>query len=54
MTTKIETFLKPFLKKEIPDIRPGDTVLVYQKIKEALKKSKKTIPCLGGWQLKKY
>ena len=40
MTTKIETFLKPFLKKEIPDIRPGDTVLVYQKIKEALKKSK--------------
>ena len=40
MPTKIETFLKPFLKKEIPDIRPGDTVLVYQKIKEALKKSK--------------
>ena len=40
MTTKIETFLKPFLKKEIPDIRPGDTVRVYQKIKEALKKSK--------------
>ncbi|MCJ7786651.1 50S ribosomal protein L19 [Patescibacteria group bacterium] len=40
MTTKIETFLKPFLKKEIPDIRPGDTIRVYQKIKEALKKSK--------------
>ena len=32
MTAKIETFLKPFLKKEIPDIRPGDTVRVYQKI----------------------
>lgn len=43
MTTKIETFLKPFLKKEIPDIRPGDTVLVYQKIKEALKKSKSSM-----------
>ncbi len=40
MTTKIETFLKPFLKKEIPDIGPGDTVRIYQKIKEALKKSK--------------
>lgn len=34
MTTKIETFLKPFLKKALPDIRPGDTVCVYQKIKE--------------------
>ena len=40
MTTKIETFLKPFLKKEIPDIRPGDTVRIYQKIKEVLKKTK--------------
>ncbi|MBL7150229.1 MAG: 50S ribosomal protein L19 [Candidatus Pacebacteria bacterium] len=43
MTTKIETFLKPFLKKEIPDIRPGDTIRVYQKIKEALKKSKSSM-----------
>ncbi len=34
MTTKIETFLKPFLKDNISDIRPGDTVRVYQKIKE--------------------
>ena len=34
MTTKIETFLKPFLKEALPDIRPGDTVCVYQKIKE--------------------
>ena len=31
MTTKIETFLKPFLKKDLPDIRPGDMVRVYQK-----------------------
>ena len=34
MTTKVETFLKPFLKEDLPDIRPGDRVLVYQKIKE--------------------
>jgi large subunit ribosomal protein L19 len=34
MTTKIETFLKPFLKGALPDIKPGDTVCVYQKIKE--------------------
>lgn len=36
MTTKIEIFLKPFLK-ELPDIRPGDTVSVYQKIREGNK-----------------
>ena len=29
---KIQDFIEPFLKKEIPDIRPGDTVKVYQKI----------------------
>ncbi|KPJ73729.1 50S ribosomal protein L19 [Parcubacteria bacterium DG_74_1] len=34
MTTKIGTFLKPFLKEALPNIRPGDTVCVYQKIKE--------------------
>jgi len=34
MTTKTETFLKPFSKEALPDIRPGDTVCVYQKIKE--------------------
>ena len=33
MTAKTENIIKPFLKK-IPDIRPGDTVKVYQKIKE--------------------
>jgi len=37
---KIENFLKPYLKKEIPDIRPGDEVRVYQKFKEAPKESK--------------
>lgn len=29
---KVEDIIKPFLKKEIPDIRPGDTVKVFQKI----------------------
>ncbi|MBZ9569898.1 50S ribosomal protein L19 [Patescibacteria group bacterium] len=40
MTTKIEKFLGPFLKKGLLDIRPGDTIKVYQKIKETLKKDK--------------
>jgi len=34
MTTKTENFLKQFLKKELPEVKPGDTVKVYQKIKE--------------------
>jgi large subunit ribosomal protein L19 len=34
MKTKVEQFIKPFLKENLPDIRPGDTVKVYQKIKE--------------------
>lgn len=34
MSTKLETFNKPQLKADLPDIRPGDTVRVYQKIKE--------------------
>jgi len=34
MTTKIETFLQTFLKKELPEIRSGDTIRIYQKIKE--------------------
>ena len=33
MTTKIEKFIQSSLKKTIPDIRPGDTVKVHQKIK---------------------
>ncbi len=40
MTTKLENFIKPHLKTDLPDIRPGDTVRVYQKIKETLKKGK--------------
>jgi len=34
MSTKLETFIKTQLKADLPDIRPGDTVQVYQKIKE--------------------
>ena len=34
MTTKIETFLQSNLKKDLPNLRAGDTVKVYQKIKE--------------------
>ena len=40
MTTKLETFEKTQLKKGPADVRPGDTVKVYQKIKETPKKDK--------------
>jgi large subunit ribosomal protein L19 len=32
--TKTESLMKPFLKKELPDIKPGDTIKVYQKFKD--------------------
>jgi len=31
---KLKSFLKPYIKKNILDIRPGDTIKVHQKIKE--------------------
>jgi large subunit ribosomal protein L19 len=31
---KIKEFLRPYLKKEIPEIRAGDEVKIYQKLKE--------------------
>ena len=34
MPSKFETFIKAQLKTDLPEIRPGDTVRVYQKIKE--------------------
>ncbi len=34
MSTKIKAFINSQLKTDLPDIRPGDTVRVYQKIKE--------------------
>ena len=41
MITKIKKFIEPQLKTDLPSIRPGDTVKVHQKIKEAVKKTKK-------------
>ncbi len=32
MSKIVEQFIKPFLKENLPEIRPGDTVKVYQKI----------------------
>ena len=29
---KIENFVKPYLKKDLPDVRPGDVVRISQKI----------------------
>ena len=37
MKIKIEKFLKPILKENLPEVRPGDTVRVHQKIKEGEK-----------------
>lgn len=34
MPTKLESFNQKQLKKDLPEIRPGYTVCVYQKIKE--------------------
>jgi large subunit ribosomal protein L19 len=35
MQDKIQNFLQPYLKKDLPDVRPGQTIRVHQKIKEA-------------------
>ena len=40
MATAVEIITTPFLKKDLPDIRPGDKVRVYQKIKETIQKGK--------------
>ena len=37
METKIEKFIGPFLKKDLPEIRAGDKVRVYQKIPASAK-----------------
>lgn len=37
MEEKIKKFLEPYLKKNLPDIRPGDTIRVHQIIKEGEK-----------------
>ena len=35
---QIKELIQPFLKKKIPDVRPGDSVKVYQKFKDTTKK----------------
>jgi len=45
MPTKIETTNQLQLSKNLPDIRPGDTVKIYQKIKE---KDKERIQVFEG------
>jgi len=42
MTTKLEIFNQTQLKKDLPDVRPGDTVRIYQKIKEGDKERVQT------------
>jgi len=45
MPIKTETVIQSQLKKNLPDIRPGDTIRVYQKIKE---KDKERIQIFEG------
>ncbi|RLC35088.1 MAG: 50S ribosomal protein L19 [Candidatus Nealsonbacteria bacterium] len=45
MFEKLETLIKPQMKSDLPDIRPGDTVRVYQKVKE---KDKERIQIFEG------
>ena len=48
MVTKLETFTQTQLKKDLPDIRPGDTVEFTKKLK---KKTKKEFRPLKAWLL---
>ena len=45
MPTKTEALTKIQLKKDLPDIRPGDTIRVHQKVKE---KDKERIQAFEG------
>jgi len=45
MPIKTETVIQSQLKKDLPNIRPGDTIRVYQKIKE---KDKERIQIFEG------
>ncbi len=50
MLNKIETIMQSQLNKDLPDIRPGDTVKIYQKIRE---KDKERIQVFEGQVLAK-
>jgi large subunit ribosomal protein L19 len=41
MMEKIKDFIKSHIKTDLPDIRPGDTVKVYQRIKDPTQKDSK-------------
>ena len=41
MIKKLESIIKSQLKTDLPDIRPGDTVKIYQKIKDEKKEKSK-------------
>ena len=45
MTKTIEEFSQSYLKKDLPDVRPGDTVRISQKVKE---KDKERIQVFEG------
>lgn len=40
MVTKLDIFNQAQLKKDLPDIRSGDKVRIYQKVKEVINKGK--------------
>ncbi len=42
MNNKLKSFVKNHLKKEVPEIKPGDTLKVYQKIPVTGKTTAKT------------
>lgn len=41
MTTKLDIFNQSQLKKEVPDIKPGDVVRVHQRLIEKTKRGGK-------------
>jgi len=48
MTTKLDTFNKAQMKKEAPDIRPGDVVRVHVKLPEKTKRGGEKIQVFEG------
>jgi len=60
METKIEKFIGPFLKKDLPEIRAGDTVRVYQKIpasakaKAGKKEKDRNLPASGEGKVQTF
>jgi large subunit ribosomal protein L19 len=45
---QIENFSKSYLKKDLPDIRPGDEVRISQKLRENAKGEKERIQAFEG------